>query len=137
MLNLSGARVLVVEDDLDSLALITMILRTEMGATVTGTENGQQALAVIETQPFDFAVVDLALPVVDGWRLIERVRRHPHENLRHLYCVALTAYAMPGDREKALALGYDEYISKPIDFLTIEAELRRALQQCTWYQRFG
>jgi CheY-like chemotaxis protein len=136
MLNLSGSSILVVEDDTDSLALITLILQTEMGAKVTAVEDGQQALDAIEAELFDFALIDLALPIFDGWRLIKQVRHHSNENLRHLYCIALTAYAMPGDREKALELGYNEYITKPIDFLTIDAELRRALQYCSWYQRF-
>ena len=66
-----------------------------------------------QTQP-DLIIMDMSLPIIDGWKLSGLLKKHP--DTQHIPILALTAHAMVGDREKALAAGCDEYETKPIEF---------------------
>jgi CheY-like chemotaxis protein len=106
------ARVLLVEDnEMNRDMLSRRLLRA--GHLVTIAVDGQEAIdkAVAETP--DVVLMDLSLPVVDGWEATRRLRADPAT--AGLRIIALTSHAMAGDREKALAAGCDDYDTKPLD----------------------
>jgi CheY-like chemotaxis protein len=111
--SLKPSRILVAEDNAVNAELIREFLQMRGFETVEA-ENGQDALEKIATCNPDAVLLDIQMPLLDGFEVIRRIRsdpRHPH-----LRVIALTAYAMRGDREKALAAGFDDYVTKPIDF---------------------
>ena len=104
------ARIAVVEDNADNRLLLQAIL----GDThdLTEYENGTDALAGITADRPDLVLLDISLPGMDGTEILQRIRQDA--TLRGLAVVALTAHAMAGDRERYLAAGFDDYITKPI-----------------------
>ena len=117
----TGLRILVVEDNEDSLELLQMWLR-RMGHTVEGAEDGLLGADKALSWRPDIALVDIGLPELDGYGLAERVRANPLG--ASIFLVALTGYGRPEDRRRALEAGFDDHVVKPID----EATLRRVLQ---------
>jgi len=111
---LSGLRVLLVDDDPDSLEVLTAALATGE-ATITAVSSVAEAMAEINTSDLDMIISDLAMPVEDGYQFIQQVRSLDTEHLRNLPAMAITAYAREEDRERALACGFHEYLSKPIE----------------------
>jgi len=110
---LAGRQVLVVDDDPRNLFVITAALE-QNGALVTGAINGNQALALLEKSAVDLVVTDIMMPELDGYQTIARIRGNPA--LADLPIIALTAKALPEDKEKALAAGANDYLSKPVDY---------------------
>ena len=110
---LEGVRVLVVDDDADALSMVRELLETA-GASVTTAFSADEALTLIEQHPPDLLLSDIGMPVMDGFELIRRVRELP-PSIRHLPAAALTAYAQPEDRSRALRSGFQAHLAKPID----------------------
>ena len=104
--------VLVVEDDILNLKLICEILRTE-GYTVNHAMNGIDAIDMAKKMPYDLILMDIQLPGMDGIEATGIIKNMP--NFKKVPIVALTAYAMGGDKERFLAAGLDDYISKPLN----------------------
>ena len=102
--------VAVVEDNADNRLLLQAIL--DGLYDVVEYENGIDALAGLAAQLPDLVLLDISLPGMDGNEILARIRAD--EGLRRLPVIALTAHAMAGDREKYLAAGFDDYITKPI-----------------------
>jgi PAS domain S-box-containing protein len=122
-------RVLLAEDGPDNQRLISHLLR-RAGATVVIADNGRAALetALAEQQagtPFDVILMDMQMPVMDGYTAVRRLRAQGYE----LPIIALTANAMAGDRERCLAAGCDDYDVKPIDRNRLFQTLRKHLPQ--------
>ncbi len=109
---LKGARVLLAEDNgVNRLVASEMLAR--LGVEVTHAANGQEAVAAVLAQPFELVLMDVQMPLLDGYSASRRIRaEHPH---LHLPIVALTAHAMAGDRERCLDAGMDDYLTKPLD----------------------
>jgi two-component system sensor kinase len=82
--------------------------------TVTVTNNGREAVEAFEKQPFDLIFMDVQMPEMDGIEATRRIRRSQQSTGVHVPIIAMTAHAMAGDREKYMAAGMDDYISKPI-----------------------
>jgi len=117
------ATILIVEDSPDNMKLFRTILALQ-GHTVLGLEGGDRLVAtVVEARP-DLVLMDIQLPVRDGFALLQDLRR---EVPRRVPVVALTAHAMAGDRERALAAGFDGYITKPIDIRAFPAQVAEAM----------
>jgi PAS domain S-box-containing protein len=110
---LDGLRVLVVDDDADARDLLTTILG-QCRAQVTAVGTTPEALAALDTQPFDLLVSDIGLPGEDGYALIRRVRAQEVQRGGRLPAVALTAYARSEDRRLALLAGFQMHVAKPI-----------------------
>jgi PAS domain S-box-containing protein len=121
---LAGARILLVEDNLINRELATALLQ-RVGAEVTLAEQGQQALDILARQRFDCVLMDCQMPVMDGYSATRALRRQPA--LHDLPVIAMTANAMVGDRDKALAAGMDDHIPKPIDVEHMYAVIARWL----------
>jgi CheY-like chemotaxis protein len=113
--DLAGVRVLVVDDDDDTLDLLRESLQS-WGAEVSTATSVSQALSACGAAgaPFDLIVSDLAMPEEDGFGLLTRVRALPPP-LHAIPVVALTAHASEDDGRRALAFGFERYLSKPID----------------------
>ena len=105
-------RVLVVEDEKDNMDLFCQILEFH-GCQVLKAEDGREAINMTQSEEPDLILMDLSLPALDGWEATRTIKAIPH--LAGIPIVALTAHAMVGDRERALAAGCDGYISKPIE----------------------
>ncbi len=101
---------LVVEDNPLNMELVVEIL-TANGFTVDGAVNGEEAVAKVESDTYDIVLMDIELPGMDG---VEATRRIKSRN-KYLPIIALTSYAMKGDRDRFLAAGFDDYISKPLE----------------------
>jgi two-component system cell cycle response regulator len=107
-----GARILAVEDTPHSLQLMTYLL-TAHGHTVVGASTGEEGLKLLPGTRPDLIVLDLQLPGIDGFEVLRRIRSG--QQWRDVTVVAVTALAMVGDRDRALAAGFDGYVTKPID----------------------
>ena len=121
---LRGARILLVEDNDFNQEVATALLE-ELGVAVTLAENGQQALDRIQAQPFDAVLMDLQMPVLDGYEATRRLRDDPA--FAKLPVLAMTAHAMVQERARCMALGMNDYVTKPIDPEELEAALVRWL----------
>lgn len=113
--DLTGLRVLVVEDDADTRDVLTVMLQ-EGGALVTAAASVEAALGALESATPDVLLSDLSMPERDGYDLIRSVRALDPARGGLIPAIALTAYARPGDRERVISAGFSGYLSKPIDF---------------------
>ena len=128
---LSGFRILLVEDNDINIEIATELLQ-DVGIVVTQAVNGEICLKKIkEAQQegfcpaFDAVLMDLQMPVLDGYETTRRIRAHPE--YKDLTIIAMTAHASEEDREHCLSLGMDEHITKPIDVTKLYKVLRRFL----------
>jgi len=117
------ATIVVVEDQPDSLKLLSTLL-TLKGHQVIGLPNGDRVAEVARTQAPALILLDIQLPGRDGYAVLEELKGLPE---RPWKVVALTAHAMPEDRARAEAAGFDGYITKPIDVRTFPQEVARYL----------
>ena len=118
------ATILVVEDSPDNMKLFRTLLALRQH-DVVGLTRGDGLLDTIERAKPALVLMDIQLPGRDGFALLDEIRASPHRALR---VVALTAHAMAGDRERALAAGFDGYITKPIDIRSFPEQVARALE---------
>ncbi len=118
------ATIVIVEDQPDNLKLLTTLL-TIKGHQVVGLPNGDRLTDVVRSQPApDLVLLDIQLPGRDGYELLAELQGLPERSWK---VVALTAHALPEDRTRASAAGFDGYITKPIDVRTFPAEVARYL----------
>jgi CheY-like chemotaxis protein len=113
-------RVLVVEDEKDNMDLFVQILNFH-GCEVLKAEDGREAINMTQECKPDLVLMDLSLPALDGWEATRALKGIP--DVSHIPVIALTAHAMVGDRERALAAGCDGYISKPIEVTSFYREV--------------
>src|SRR5581483_2255046 len=111
---LAGVRLLFVDDDEDTLAVLCMAL-SQRGATVESATSAAQAFELLRQSLPDVLVCDIGMPGEDGFALMERVRRLSADQGGNVKAVALTAYARAEDRQRALACGFQHHLPKPID----------------------
>lgn len=120
------ARVLVVDDSEISRELVREALDEER-YEVLEASNGHEALCLLERGTVDLILLDIQMPLLDGYETIGSIRRNPSS--RSIPVVALTAYAMMEDREKALAAGFDDYIAKPLKISSLCQHVDQLLNQ--------
>jgi CheY-like chemotaxis protein len=121
----SDGRILLVEDNELNRDMLSRRL-SRAGFEVLLAEDGSRALERIEAERPALVLLDMNLPVIDGWTVCETVRANP--DIATTRIIALTAHAMAEDREKALAAGCDDYATKPIDFPALVDKIRGLLQ---------
>jgi CheY-like chemotaxis protein len=120
------SKILIAEDNPVNRELLRELLEMR-GHTVAEACDGEEALRSIEqTQP-DLVLLDIGMPLLDGFGVIRKIRENPR--FASMPVVAVTAYAMQGDREKILSAKFDGYLSKPVDARTLVQELDRVLSQ--------
>ena len=117
--------ILLVEDNEFNRDMLSRRL-SRRGFDVVVATDGEEALAVVRSTSPDLILLDMSLPKVDGWEVARTLKKDPQT--AHVPIIALTAHAMIGDREKALAAGCDEYESKPVNFERLVQKIRRLLQ---------
>jgi CheY-like chemotaxis protein len=117
-------KILIAEDNAVNRELLRELLELR-GFEVSEACDGQQALDALAQGKPDLLILDLGMPVLDGFGVIRRIRAEP--GLAKLRVLAATAYAMRGDKERALEAGFDGYLSKPIDNAALMAEIQRIL----------
>ena len=107
-------RILIVEDDDQNIAVIQSILELMLGQReVQVAHDGHEGIRMAYENPPDLILMDLALPKLDGWQVTRSLRSNPR--FKRTPILAVTAHAMKGDREKALAAGCSDYFAKPIE----------------------
>lgn len=114
-------RVLVIEDNEQNMYLVTFILEAN-GYQVIQARNGKDGIELAKQNPPDLILLDIQLPIMDGYSVARNLRMIP--SLTQVPIIAVTSYAMPGDREHALEAGCTGYIEKPINPETFISEIR-------------
>lgn len=120
----SGLRILVVEDEPDNREVTRRCLY-RAGADVIPVTNGYEALETLQTRPVDLIITDLSMPRMDGFKLLNLIRADYRTS--HIPVIALTAHAMQGDREQALAVGFCDYITKPVSPMQLIEQVAHTL----------
>ena len=124
---LAGTRIVVVEDDPDSRQYMEVVL-AQAGADVRATASGEQALAILKQEPIDIVVADIGMPGLDGHALMQRLREAELAERRpETPAVAVSAYAAPEDRHRAMASGYHGHVAKPVEPATLVRAVAAAL----------
>ena len=118
-------KVLYVEDNEDNVYMLKMRLELLEDFEVLTAEDGENGCAMALSERPDITLMDLEMPRVDGWEATRRLKDDPRT--RDIPIIALSAHALAGEREKALAAGCDEFDTKPIEFERLVATLRRVL----------
>ncbi|MCW9035652.1 MAG: response regulator [Alphaproteobacteria bacterium] len=121
-----GKKILLVEDNLVNQELTEMMLE-DTGAEVEIANNGEEAIALSLTKQFDCVLMDIQMPVMDGYEATRLIRDNPQTST--LRIIAMTANAMAGDRSKSLAMGMNDYISKPIEPIDLLKILSKWMDQ--------
>jgi CheY-like chemotaxis protein len=121
-------RILYVEDNEDNIYVVKKRL-TRAGFTILVATDGEQGVAVATVERPDLILMDLSLPVMDGWEATRRLKAAPET--RHIPLIALTAHAMTGDREKALEAGCDDFDTKPVELARLLGKIYALLPQAT------
>jgi len=117
-----GSRILVVEDN-DINRQVAQEILEHAGFEVVIAENGEEAIATLDSTAFDAILMDVQMPVLDGYAATRRLRQTPR--FRDLPIIAMTANAMSGDREKALEAGMNDHVAKPLDIDDLFAAIGR------------
>jgi CheY-like chemotaxis protein len=114
-------RILYVEDNDDNIFVLKSRL-SRAGFTVLIAKDGAQGVAMATSEQPDLILMDLSLPVLDGWEATRRIKSAP--GTRHIPVIAITAHAMLGDREQALAAGCDDFDTKPVELPRLLEKIR-------------
>ena len=119
------AKILIIEDTENNRILLTRRLKTR-GYEVVTAEDAEKGLEMLPAENPSLILMDVGLPGMNGWEATRQIKSS--EQTRKVPVIALTAHAMDGDREKAIAAGCDDYEIKPIDFTRLFDKIERLIQ---------
>jgi two-component system, cell cycle response regulator DivK len=119
-------KILYVEDNDDNIFMLKSRL-TRAGHTVVVATDGAQGVAMASSERPDVILMDLSLPVLDGWQATREIKAAA--DTKHIPVIALTANAMAGDREKALAAGCDDYDTKPVELPRLLGKIKQLAER--------
>ena len=119
-------KVLVVEDDQDNREMVLKVLKHN-GYQAVEAVDGQEAIEKAKAENPDLILLDLYIPKMDGYEVTRRLKGD--RDLKHIPIIALTAHAMKGNREEALAAGCDGYIAKPINIRELPQQIEHFLKR--------
>jgi len=122
----SAKKVLVVEDDQDNREMLIKVLRHHGYRTIEAVD-GQEAVDRARAENPDLILMDCYIPKMDGYEVTRRLKGD--QEFQHIPIIALTAHAMKGDREEALAAGCDGYIAKPVNVRELPQQIKHFLKQ--------
>jgi two-component system cell cycle response regulator DivK len=122
------ATILLVEDNEDNLVIYSTILR-HAGFDVLEARDGEAGIATAKEAQPSLILMDVSIPIVDGWEATRRLKSDPATS--HIPIIAITAHAMPSDRQIAMEAGCDGYIAKPAEPRTVLAIVKQQLGQTT------
>lgn len=117
-------KILYVEDNEDNVYVVKKRF-ARVGYAVVVASDGEQGVAMAASEKPDLILMDLRMPVLDGWEATKRIKTNPET--RHIPIIALSAHAMTGDREKALEAGCDDYDIKPVELPRLLEKVRALL----------
>lgn len=117
-----SAQILLVEDNEANRYLATFLLENS-GYSVVHASNGGEAVVAAQNESPDLILMNIQMPEADGYEAARRIKAEPH--LAHIPIVAVTSYALVGDREKAVKIGFSGYIEKPIVIESFVSEIAR------------
>jgi CheY-like chemotaxis protein len=117
-----GQTLLLVEDNEDNRIIYSTVLR-HLGYEVVEAGDGVEAVALARSRLPDLILMDISIPEMDGWEATRVLRAD--ETTKHIPIIALTAHALPDDRERATAVGFTAYLAKPIEPRAVVAEVQR------------
>ena len=117
-----GMNILYIEDNPDNMILVKRVLEAA-GHTLFQAATGLEGIAIAQKEAVDLILLDINLPDVDGYEIARRLRHDTKPSLAHLPIIAITANALKGDAESALAAGCDVYMSKPINIHELRARV--------------
>ncbi len=123
-----GVRVLLAEDDVTNQKVALHVLG-KFGYKADAVANGEEAVRALEMVPYDLVLMDVQMPEMDGFEATDRIRSSKDTRVARTPIIAMTAHAMPGDREKCLQAGMDDYTTKPINPRDLQEKL------ATWILR--
>ena len=118
--------VLLVEDNYDNRVIYATFL-THTGFRVIEAADGEQGIALARAEQPDVVLMDVSIPLVDGWEATRRLKADPVT--AHIPVIALTAHALASDRERALEVGCDDYLPKPVDPRAVAEAVERILSR--------
>lgn len=121
MSDVSSWDVIIVDDEPDNIGVIELVMEFH-SATVRTAVTGQRCLALLEERLPTVILVDIQMPDMSGFELLEKI--HQDKRCRNLPVIAVTAHAMAGDEERILAAGFNGYIAKPINTMTFIDDLK-------------
>jgi len=119
-------KILYVEDNEDNIFMLRNRL-TRAGHTVVIANDGAQGVAMASSERPDIILMDLSLPVLDGWQATQQIKASA--DTKHIPVIALTANAMAGDREKAIAAGCDDYDMKPVELPRLLEKIKQLAER--------
>jgi two-component system cell cycle response regulator DivK len=122
---MKGSRILIVDDNRDNMELIRFLVE-QSGHQVITARHGKEGLHLAQQHHPDLILLDLAMPELDGWEVARELKADPLT--RDIPLIAITAYAMPGNRRKALDSGFDDYITKPLHIPSFGEQIDRFLE---------
>ncbi len=126
--NLRGVKILVVDDEIGTLEMLKVFLETS-GACVIAANSVSEALKNLKTNVPDVIISDIGMPGTDGYQFIESVRQMPPEDGGNVPAVALTAYALKEDKQKALRSGFQKHIAKPVEIDSLVSTITNLVQR--------
>ena len=126
MYDFSKWQVMIVDDEPDNIGVLEVVFNFHR-AEVRMAESGMQCLQLLQEYVPTFLLVDIQMPGMSGYELVKIIREN--HAWSHLPVIAVTAHAMPGDDERALAGGFDGYIPKPVNAMTLADEIRVILER--------
>ena len=118
------AKILLVEDNEDNRDMLSRRLARK-GYEVEAAVDGQQGVQMARAGAFDLILMDMSLPIVDGWEATRQIKAY--EATKAVPVIALTAHAMAGDKEKAIAAGCDDYDTKPVELPRLLEKIEKLL----------
>jgi two-component system, cell cycle response regulator DivK len=121
---MADKRILIVEDDADNTNLVRMLLERENYAVISA-ENGQKGFEVGKAELPDLIILDLDMPIMDGWKTLEQLQNDPAT--KDIPVVVVTAHLLPDERDRVIDAGGNGYILKPFQANDLIAEIKRCL----------
>ncbi len=125
-------KILIVEDDPKNMKVLAMALRPH-GYTLVEATDGEEALEIAVRDKPDLILMDVRLPKIDGVEVTRRLRQMPA--FKHIPIIAVTAYAMKGDKEKVIEAGCDAYLSKPVNTRELPGLVAEMLSGGQWERK--